>query len=54
MTNTTRRTHKQHLASKLNLRPKHAPMTDANRERAQALPRLGVPAASSSVLMGGK
>lgn len=54
---TTRRarTFSQHLTSKLNLRPQHAPMTDANRERAKELPRLGQAAApSNSPLMGGK
>lgn len=53
---TTRRarTFSQHLTSKLNLRPQHAPMTDANRERAKELPRLGVPATSSSPLLVNK
>lgn len=57
MANTTRpsRTVAQHLASKLNLRPKLAPMTAERRERAKELPRLGQAAApSNSPLMGGK
>lgn len=42
---TTRRTrsstYHQHLAAKLNLRQKHAPMSPENRECAKELPRLG-------------
>lgn len=54
---TTRpsRTVHQHMQSKLNLRPKLAPMTAERRERAKELPRLGQAAApSNSSLMGEK
>jgi hypothetical protein len=56
MANTTRtqRTVHQHLAGKLNLRPKLAPMSEANRERAKELPRLGAGTPQPSALMGTK
>jgi hypothetical protein len=40
--NSNLRTHKQHIASLTNLRTRYAEQTDAMRERAARLPRVGV------------
>jgi len=40
--NSNRRTYRQHVASRTNLRTRYAAQTDAMRERAAELPRVGV------------